>query len=104
MSDAVTDALALSELIDELGEQRPPSLITPDDDGEAVALSVLSTSLNSASWGQREAASEDLFSPGQFASVMSATRLGSARFDLRFVAALSPATLNALSPLSSGGP
>ena len=26
-----------SELIDELGEQRPPSLITPDDDGEAVA-------------------------------------------------------------------
>lgn len=106
-SDAVTDALALSDLIDELREGRPPSLITPDDEGEAAALSVLSTSLNSASWGQPDVAGEDLFSPGLFmlgapASMMSATRLGSARLGLRFDAALSPATLNALSPLSGG--
>lgn len=104
-SPSATDALALSELIDELREGRPPSLITPDDDGEAAALSVLSTSLNSASWGQPDVAVEASFSPSQFmlgsapASMVSATRLGSAGLGLRFEAVLSPGTLDALSPL-----
>ena len=109
ISEALTDALVLSGLLDELRrpEGRPPSLITPDDDGEAVALSVLSTSLNSESWGQPEAGGESLFSPSQFmlsddqsapASMISATRLGSARLGVRFEATLSPATLNALGP------
>ena len=90
-------------------EARPPSLITPEDDGEAVALSVLSTSLNSDCWGQPESlflpsqsAGENLFSPRQFflspnlsapASMISATRIGSAQPGLRFDATLSPATL-----------
>jgi len=98
----LSDVQALLDVVDR-PEGRPPSLITPDDDGEAVALSVLSTNLNSESWGQGPITGENLFSPSQFmlsvnesapTSMISASQLGSARLGLRFQATLSPATLS----------
>ena len=106
----LSDVQALLEVVDR-PEGRPPSLITPDDDGEAVALSVLSTSLNSESWGQGLTPGENLFSPSQFlihanqsapTSMISATQLGSARLGLRFETTLSPDTFFSPGAFSPG--